>query len=97
MSSVRNWSQMVRNADPDFDRESRRPWVYEFSNGRRFLDPPQLYAPGALFILDDGASRLDDEGRVLAGPGPTPGNPEDILTTESGETLTDASGEALRR
>lgn len=67
MASVRSWSQLVRNADPDFDRESRRPWVYEFSNGRRFLDKPNPYRPyylltdaGELIHGDDGWPMTED-------------------------------------
>lgn len=36
---------MVREADPDYTRLSRQPWVYEFSNGRLFVDAMLLYSP----------------------------------------------------
>lgn len=43
-SSIRSWSQLVRDADKDFDLESRRPVVYKFSNGRRFRQKNNPYA-----------------------------------------------------
>ena len=43
-TSVRSWAQIVRDADKDFDLESRRPVVYEFSNGRKFRQKPDPYA-----------------------------------------------------
>lgn len=36
---ILSWLQMVLNADPGWQQESRRPRVYEFSNGRAFYDP----------------------------------------------------------
>lgn len=65
--SVRSWRQIVLDADPDWQRLSRRPWVYEFSNGRRFNDPDPLYAASGIFILDE--STLDG-GDVLADGSP---------------------------
>lgn len=67
--SVRSWRQIVLDADPDWQRLSRRPWVYEFSNGRRFNDPDPLYgaASAGIFILDES---LLDGGDVLSGGGP---------------------------
>jgi hypothetical protein len=40
---ILNWAQMVREADPDFQRLSLRPWVYEFSNDRRFIEHLPIY------------------------------------------------------
>jgi hypothetical protein len=40
---ILNWAQMVREADPDFQRLSLRPWVYEFSNDRRFIETTPVY------------------------------------------------------
>lgn len=44
-----SWSQMCREADPDFDRLSRQPWVYPeggpYSNGRRFYERNPIYTP----------------------------------------------------
>ena len=40
---ILSWSQMVREADPDFTRLSLRPVVYTFSKGRLVVDPIPLY------------------------------------------------------
>lgn len=34
---------MVREADPDWQRLALRPWVYEFSNDRRFIETVPVY------------------------------------------------------
>lgn len=34
---------MVREADPNYTRLSLQPWVYEFSNGRLFVDTLPVY------------------------------------------------------
>jgi len=63
-----SWSQLVREADPNFTRLSLRPWIYDFPNGRLFIDPSPLYdysfvseglgnnnngsGPGVLFLTD---------------------------------------------
>jgi len=48
-----NWRQMVTEADPYYQTDLTRPWWFEFSNRRRFL---QIYAPYLpvkdLFTLD---------------------------------------------
>jgi len=59
---ILSWSQMVREADPNFTRLSLQPWVYSFSNGRLFVDPLPLYSfpqQGSLSI-DGGVLVLDD-------------------------------------
>lgn len=38
-----SWEALVSAADPNWRTEGLRPWVYEFSNGRRFLDDPTVY------------------------------------------------------
>jgi len=61
--TVFNWRQRCINADPNFYEDSLRPWVYEFSNGRRFKQPTDPYQGGYIppdpFILD--RSDLDSE------------------------------------
>lgn len=42
-SSTRSWAQQVRQADPDFQQESTRPVVYEFSNDRKFRQKADPY------------------------------------------------------
>lgn len=58
---ILSWQQLVLENDPDWIRQSLNPVVWEFSNGRRFVDPAQVYAPlpstglindGGLLILD---------------------------------------------
>lgn len=39
-----SWQQLVRENDPNFTRLSLRPWVFEFSNGRLFVDALPLYS-----------------------------------------------------
>lgn len=39
-----SWQQMVQEADPVWQQDYRRPWVYEFSNGRLFYAPLPLYS-----------------------------------------------------
>lgn len=39
-----SWLDLVRKADPEWEKERLRPWVYEFSNGRRFEDKPDPYS-----------------------------------------------------
>jgi hypothetical protein len=50
-----SWSQMVREADPNFTKQSLQPWCYEWSNGRRFLDTLPTYTPYTVvdFLLLD--------------------------------------------
>lgn len=38
-----SWQQLVLENDPDWVRLSLNPVVWEFSNGRRFVDPAQPY------------------------------------------------------
>lgn len=40
---ILSWLQQVIEADPNFRRDSLRPVVYEFSNGRKFVDDPNVY------------------------------------------------------
>jgi hypothetical protein len=55
---------MVREADPNFTRTSLRPMIYEFSNGRVFIEPSPVYTP--YDITDDlGAVITDDLGNVI--------------------------------
>lgn len=42
-SRLLSWSQLVREADPNWEQNGRQPWVYEFSNGRRLRDNAPLY------------------------------------------------------
>lgn len=69
---ILSWSQMVREADPNFTRGSLQSWSFEFSNGRLFLDWLPLY--GEFDIID-----------LLLQTGPTPqqqGEPVLLLNNE---------------
>lgn len=59
MSTTRSWRQKVLEADPNFLRKSLRPVVYEFSNGRKFIQPADPYGGGHPFTLDE--SPLDGQ------------------------------------
>lgn len=75
-SSTRSWRQMVLDADPDFQRESLRPVVYEFSSGRKFRQRANPYgdlaaapvAPGVL-LAEDGRVLLSEDGKPLKAEG----------------------------
>ena len=59
-TSTRSWMQIVRDADKDFDLESRRPIAYEFSNGRKFRAPANTYgvspvAPDSVIVVTPGS------------------------------------------
>lgn len=61
---ILSWAQMVREADPDFQRTSLRPWTYEFSSGRRFYEAQPVY--GSLLITDDFGNPIEDDfGNVI--------------------------------
>jgi len=51
--------QMVLEADPNWRRLSLQPWVYEFSNGRLFVDPIPVYD----FVFGQGLT--NDNGVVV--------------------------------
>lgn len=42
---ILSWNQIVRENDPNYTRLSLQPWVYEFSNGRLFVDTLPVYTP----------------------------------------------------
>lgn len=46
-SRTLSWQAQVQAADPNWLRGLTRPWVYEFSNGRRFLFDPTIYTDPA--------------------------------------------------
>lgn len=43
-TTTRSWRQKVMDADPNWLKESLRPIVYEFSNGRKFEQKPDPYS-----------------------------------------------------
>ncbi len=55
---ILSFQQMVSEADPFYTIDKNRPWIYEFSNGRRFLQVPDPYGGFSdIFTLD--SSSLD--------------------------------------
>ena len=40
---ILSWQQMVIDADPNWTRLSLQPWIYEFSNGRLFVESLPVY------------------------------------------------------
>lgn len=69
---ILSWEQMCIEADPDFLRLSLRPWVYEFSNGRLFIEANPVY--GSQGITDDfGTGITDDFGTQIQSDGGTQG------------------------
>lgn len=40
---ILSWQQQVQEADPNWLRDSLRPVIYQFSNGRRFVRDPNTY------------------------------------------------------
>jgi len=42
-----SFQQLVQEADPNWNRAKQRPWIYSFSNGRRFLGRPDIYTAAA--------------------------------------------------
>lgn len=51
---ILNWRQMCTEADPYYQQDVTRPWWFEFSNRRRFLQVANFYANPAYteFVLD---------------------------------------------
>jgi hypothetical protein len=55
---ILSWLQMCLESDPSFRRLSQRPWVYEFSNGRLFVERLPVY--GSTGITDDFGTPITD-------------------------------------
>lgn len=62
---ILSWEQMCVEADPGFRQKSLRPWVYEFLNGRLFVDPLPLYDFGGGITDDFGTPIRDDFGTQI--------------------------------
>lgn len=56
---ILSWQQLVLEADPDWRRLSLQPWVFDFSNGRLFVDWLPVYN------FPDFGEGLDTNGGVL--------------------------------
>lgn len=56
---ILSWLQLCLESDPSFRRLSQRPWIYEFSNGRLFVESLPLY--GSTGITDDFGNAITDD------------------------------------
>ena len=46
-TSIKSWLQWCIDADPNYNYDTLRFWIYEYSNGRQFLNNPNVYTtPG---------------------------------------------------
>ena len=60
---ILSWAQLCLEADPTFRQLSLRPWVYQFSNGRRFVQGIPVYGS---YISYEGIELLNAAGTALA-------------------------------
>jgi len=58
---ILSWTQLVLEADPNFRRQSLQPWVFQFSNGRLFIDTIPTYTPFAAGLANDGGVLILDD------------------------------------
>jgi hypothetical protein len=75
-----SWQQLVQDADPDWNRLKQRPWIYEFSTGRRFLTRPDVYTAPA-------------DGVAPVPPGPAPVVQNIALQNDGGVAFMDVPWE----
>ena len=74
---ILSWQQWVLESDPNWRRLSLQPWVYEFSNGRLFVDPLPLYDfPAAADLGNDNGVLffIGDSGQPTSSAGLDPGD-----------------------
>lgn len=68
---ILSWQQLVQESDPDYQRLLQRPVIYEFSNGRTFLQPSGYYSGWATYLTDPyGNLVLDPFGEPIPLPQP---------------------------
>jgi len=75
-----SWQQLVQDADPDWNRLKQRPWIYQFSTGRRFLGRPDIYTAPA-------------DGLPPVPPGPSPVVQDIALQNDGGVVFMDTPWE----
>ena len=61
---ILSFSQMCLEADPGMLQGSLRPWVYQFSNNRRFYQRNPVYDTIQI-TSDDGTNIVDDAGNKI--------------------------------
>ena len=94
-----SWLYLIRQADPDFDRDRRRELAYDFQgghNGRRFYVNPTTagaYGDTRQFLTDNDANVITDE----YGFGITTNDAaiNQVLATSDGITLATDAGETI--
>lgn len=100
---ILSWSQMVREADPNYDRANRSPWVYQFSNGRRFYQTNPVYTPFSIHPVGTGGIIADDGTPIIADDG-TPIIPDaagqfpvttGYMLDDAGNIMRDSDGEPM--
>jgi hypothetical protein len=71
---ILSWQQTVLEADPGYQRLSLQPWVYEFSNGRLFIDPLPLYGTfdivNELLLTTGQPLTLNEDGPLILAESP---------------------------
>lgn len=73
---ILSWLQLCLESDPSFRRLSQRPWIYQFSSGRLFVESLPVY--GSTGLTDDfGTPIVDDFGNQIQSDtgGSTPSQP----------------------
>jgi hypothetical protein len=66
-----SWQQVTQDADQDWNRQKQRPWIYQFSTGRRFLWRPDIYTAPA-------------DGSPAPAPGPSPITQDNAIYNDGG-------------
>ncbi len=75
-----SWQQLTQDADPEWNRQKQRPWIYQFSNGQRFLGRPDVYTAPA-------------DGIPPVPPGPPPIVQPVLLLSDAGVVFMDTPWE----
>jgi hypothetical protein len=91
-----SWAQQVKEADPNYVRLSLQPWVYEFSNGRLFVDTLPTYTPYDIQMADSALEGMtDSSGQPMydSGNSASPPPPTALYLTDSrGNIVYDGAG-----
>ena len=74
---ILSFAQLCNEQDPNLHTGALRPWVYQFSNNRRFYERNPVYS-GAGITDDSGTFIVDDFGNKIVG--------------DSGQTATSTTG-----
>ena len=76
---ILSFAQLCNEQDPNLHTGALRPWVYQFSNNRRFYERNPVYLPPGItddsgsFIVDDFGNRIQSDNQ--SGASKTPGFP----------------------